>query len=409
MLQDVKSYLGRCFAMKDLGEAAYILGIKIYKDISRQLIGLRQSSYIEKILKRYHMENSKRGSIPMQDKLRLSKSQGASTPAELKRMQSVPYASVVGFIMYAVRCTRPDVVFAQNITSRFQQNPGDLYWTTVKNILKVSCYIDAGYLTDADDLKSQTGYVFVLNGGTVNWKSAKQSIFATSSAEAEYIAAFDASKEAVWSRITKGARHFRAKVHYLREVIEFGDIKLEKVHTDDNLADPFTKALAFPKHSELTRNIGMLPASSFISDNLVTRFTTTFDAFPSNIPTLSPATCGWGNISPAKCHWGKVDGENMVCFYAELGMLNYEIVIKFSPSIVAAAALYATCASSDKSHMWRQILEMQTDLNEMQVLECAKMMVEIHLVLKDDEERNWRIYQKYSSETQGAVTLMLAA
>ncbi|GJY08159.1 retrotransposon protein, putative, ty1-copia subclass [Tanacetum coccineum] len=98
---------------------------------------------------------------------------------------------------------------------------GDLHWTTVKNILKylrntkdmflvyggdlkrelrVSCYTDAGYLTDADDLKSQTGYVFVLNGGAVDWKSAKQSIFATSSAEAEYIAAFDASKEAVWVR-----------------------------------------------------------------------------------------------------------------------------------------------------------------------------------------------------------------
>ncbi|GJZ07425.1 retrotransposon protein, putative, ty1-copia subclass [Tanacetum coccineum] len=64
MLQDVKSYLRRCFAMKDLGEAAYILGIKIYRDRSRRLIGLCQSAYIEKILKRYHMENSKRGSIP---------------------------------------------------------------------------------------------------------------------------------------------------------------------------------------------------------------------------------------------------------------------------------------------------------------------------------------------------------
>ncbi|GJY45551.1 retrotransposon protein, putative, ty1-copia subclass [Tanacetum coccineum] len=213
MLQDVKSYLGRCFAMKDLGEAAYILRIKIYRDRSRRLIGL-------------------------------------------KRMQNVPYALAVGSIMYAVRCTRPDVVFAQNITSRFQQNPGD-----------------------------------------VDWKSAKQSIFATSSVEAEYIAAFDASKEAVWVRkfisglgvvpiiekpinmycdnigaiaianesgITKGARHFRAKVHYLGDVIEFGDIKLEKVHTDDNLADLFTKALAFPKHSELTRSIGMLPGSSLM-------------------------------------------------------------------------------------------------------------------------------------------------
>nr|GEW43309.1 hypothetical protein [Tanacetum cinerariifolium] len=117
MLKDVKSYIGRCFAMKDLGEAAYILGIKIYKDRSWRLIGLCQSAYIVKILKGYHMDNSKRGSIPMQDKLRLSKSQGASTPDELKRMQNVPYASVVGSIMHAVRCTRSYVAFAQNITS----------------------------------------------------------------------------------------------------------------------------------------------------------------------------------------------------------------------------------------------------------------------------------------------------
>ncbi|GJZ61166.1 retrotransposon protein, putative, ty1-copia subclass, partial [Tanacetum coccineum] len=282
MLKDVKSYLGRCFAMKDLSEAAYILGIKIYRDRSRRLIGLCQSAYIEKILKRYHMENSKRGSIPMQEKLRLSKSQGASTPAELKRMQNVPYASAVGSIMYVVRCTRPDVAFAQNIISRFQQNPCDLHWTTVKNILK--------YLRNTKDM-------FLVYGGAVDWKSAKQSIFATSSAEAEYIVAYDASKEAVWVRkfisglgvvptieepismycdnteaitianesgITKGARHFCAKVHYLREVIEFGDIKLEKVHTYDNLVDPFTKALAFPKHSEHTRNIGMLLANSLM-------------------------------------------------------------------------------------------------------------------------------------------------
>ncbi|GJT84920.1 hypothetical protein Tco_1066637 [Tanacetum coccineum] len=155
----------------------------------------------------------------MQEKLKLSKSQGASTPAEIQRMQNIPYASAVGSIMYAVRCTRPDVAFAQNITSRFQQNLGELHWTTIKNILKylrntkdmflvfggdtkrelrVSYYTDAGYLTDADDMKSQTGYVFILNGGAVDWKSTKKSIFATSSTDAEYITAFDASKEAVW-------------------------------------------------------------------------------------------------------------------------------------------------------------------------------------------------------------------
>nr|GEZ97850.1 retrotransposon protein, putative, Ty1-copia subclass [Tanacetum cinerariifolium] len=372
MLQDVKSYLRRSFAMKDLGEAAYILGIKIYRDRSKQLIGLCQKAYIEKILKRFYMENSKRGTIPMQEKLKLSKSQGASTHAEKQRMQNIPYASAVGSIMYAVRCTRPDVAFAQNMISRFQQNPSEEHWTAIKNILKylrntkdmfmvyggnmerelrVSCYTDVGYLTDVDNLKSQTGYVFILNGGDVDWKSTKQSIFATSSTDAKYIDAFDASKEAVWIRkfisglgiiptieepismycdntrviaiakddgvtkeaeyiaafdaskktiwvrkfifglgvfltieepisvycdntgviaiakesgITKGARHFRVKVHYLREVIELGDIKLEKVHTNDNLADPFTKALAFLKHSEHTKNIGMLPASSLM-------------------------------------------------------------------------------------------------------------------------------------------------
>nr|GEX10854.1 ribonuclease H-like domain-containing protein [Tanacetum cinerariifolium] len=213
----------------------------------------------EKTLKRYCMENSKRISIPMQEKLKLSKSQGASTAAEMKRVQNVPYALTVGSIMYVVRCTRPDVAFAQNITSRFQQNLGDL-----KRELRVSCYTDAGYLTDADDLKSQTGYVFVLNGGAVDWKSAKQSIFATSSVYCCFRCFQGSGAIAIAneSGITKGARHFRAKVHYLREVIEFGDIKLEKVHTYDNLADPFTKALAFPKHSENTKNIGMLPASS---------------------------------------------------------------------------------------------------------------------------------------------------
>ncbi|GJV70524.1 retrotransposon protein, putative, ty1-copia subclass [Tanacetum coccineum] len=122
---DVKSYLGKCFAIKDLGDASIKLGIKIYHDRSKRLIGLNQSTYIEKILKRFYMENSKRGTIPMQEKLKLSKSQGASTPAEKQRMQNIPYASAIGSIMYVVRCTRPDVAFAQNMTSRFQQNPGE--------------------------------------------------------------------------------------------------------------------------------------------------------------------------------------------------------------------------------------------------------------------------------------------
>nr|GEY80732.1 retrotransposon protein, putative, Ty1-copia subclass [Tanacetum cinerariifolium] len=268
----IQNILTISFAMKDLGDVAYILGIKIYRDRSKRLIGLCQRAYIEKILKRYYMENSKRRTILMQEKLKLSKSQGASTPAEKQRMQNIPYASAVGSIMYAMRCN-------------------------MERELRVSCYTDAGYLMDADNLKSQTGYVFVLNGGVVDWKSTKQSIFATSSTDAEYIVAFDASKEVVWIRkficglgiiptieepismycdntgaiaiakddgVTKGARHFRAKVHNLRETIKLGDVKIENIDTNDNLVDPFTKALAFPKHFKLTRNIRLLPTSSFM-------------------------------------------------------------------------------------------------------------------------------------------------
>nr|GEW28305.1 zinc finger, CCHC-type [Tanacetum cinerariifolium] len=127
------------------------LELRSTKNRSRRLIGLCQIAYIVKILKRYFMENSKCGTIPMQEKLKLSNSQDDSTPAEKQRMQNVPYASVVGSSMYAVRCTRLDIAFAQNITSRF-------------NIIQIM---------DADDLKSQTGYVFILNGGAIDWKSTK--------------------------------------------------------------------------------------------------------------------------------------------------------------------------------------------------------------------------------------------
>ncbi|GJW84478.1 retrotransposon protein, putative, ty1-copia subclass [Tanacetum coccineum] len=87
-LQSVKSYLGKYFAMKDLGQAAFILGIKIYRYRSKQLIGLSQSAYMNKILKRFRMDNSKCGNISMQERFDLNKTQGASTPEEVKCMQN---------------------------------------------------------------------------------------------------------------------------------------------------------------------------------------------------------------------------------------------------------------------------------------------------------------------------------
>ncbi|GJT30937.1 hypothetical protein Tco_0911212 [Tanacetum coccineum] len=113
----------------------------------------------------------------MQEKLKLSKNKVLRL-LKKQRMQNIPYASAIGSIMYAVRCTRPDVAFAQNMTSRFQQNPVKKKWTAVKNILK--------YLANSKDMFWYMEY--------------KNKDFATSFMMLKYIVAFDASKEAVWIR-----------------------------------------------------------------------------------------------------------------------------------------------------------------------------------------------------------------
>ena len=104
-LQSVKSWLGKCFSMKDLGEATYILGIKIYRDRSQRLLGLSQSGYIDKVLKRFSMQDSKRVFLPMYHGIKLNKSQCPTTKDERERMDKIPYASAIGSIMYAMLCT----------------------------------------------------------------------------------------------------------------------------------------------------------------------------------------------------------------------------------------------------------------------------------------------------------------
>ncbi|KAJ9561697.1 hypothetical protein OSB04_006857 [Centaurea solstitialis] len=282
---NVKTWLSKCFQMKDLGEAAYIVGIKIYRNRSRRLIGLSQGTYIDKILKRFKMDESKKGFIPMQHGIVLSKAQCPVSSEDQDKIKLIPYASAIGSIMYAMLCTRPDVAYSISVTSRYQQNPGEAHWVAVKNILKymrrtkemllvfgrsedeisVTCYSDASFQTDRDDYKSQSGYVFTLNGGAILWKSSKQDTIADSTTEAEYIAASDAAKEAVWlrnfisdlrvvasisrpidiygdnSRAVAQAkeprehhksRHVLRKFHLIREIIGRGDVRICKIPTE---------------------------------------------------------------------------------------------------------------------------------------------------------------------------------
>ncbi|KAJ9544735.1 hypothetical protein OSB04_024442 [Centaurea solstitialis] len=227
--------------MKDLGEAAYILGIKIYRNRSKRLIGLSQSSYIDKILKKFRTDESNKGFTPMQH----------------------------GIV--------------------YQQNPREPHWVAVKNILK--------YLRKTKDMVlvfrgseneiSVTGYS---DASVISWKSSKQDMIADSTIEAKYIAASDAAKEAVWLRNflsdlrvvanisrridifydNSGAvaqakeprenhksRHVLKKYHLIRDIIGRGDVRTCKIPTDDNVTDPLTKPLARVKHEAHACSIGM--------------------------------------------------------------------------------------------------------------------------------------------------------
>ncbi|KAK8597114.1 hypothetical protein V6N12_065590 [Hibiscus sabdariffa] len=141
-LQSIKTWLSSCFSMKDLGDASYI-GVKIYRDRSRRLLSLSQSTYIDKVQKRFSMEESKRGFLSMRHGISLSKEMFPSTPQERERMSQIPYAPAIGSIMD-------------------------------EEELGIKGYTDASFQTDKDDSRSQSGFMFCLNGAS---EAAKEAIW----------------------------------------------------------------------------------------------------------------------------------------------------------------------------------------------------------------------------------------
>jgi hypothetical protein len=247
------------------------------------------------------MENSKKGNFPIMKGVSLSVTQCPATEKDKSVMLDIPYASAIGSIMYAMLSTQPDMALALSLTSRYQSNPGMNHWNAVKSILKylkntkdmvlvyggceeeglsVKGYVDASFDTDPDDSKSQNRYVFILNGGAVSWRSCKQDLVAQSTMESEYMAASEATSEGVWLRKfvielgvfpsmdnpvdilcdninaianTKELRahsvvkHILQHYHVIRDCIKDGKVKVCKVQTDLNIADPLTKPLPWAK------------------------------------------------------------------------------------------------------------------------------------------------------------------
>ena len=287
----LKSKLNATFDMKDLGAASHILGMRITQNRDKKVLFVSQSAYIDKVLKHFNMEKGKAMSAPLPPHVKLSLNDCPKSNADKAEMAKVPYSSAVGSIMYAMICTRPDIAFAVGVVSRYMSNLGKKHWEAVKGIMRylngtrdvcicfgskgtcVEGYTDADYAGDMDKRRSTSGYVFMFTGGAVSWRSRLQDCTSMSTTEAEYIAASEACKEAIWlARLVRDlgitvemptlhcdsqsaimlaknpvfhakTKHIDVKYHFIRDMLEDKLMELVKVHTDDNPADLMTKGL----------------------------------------------------------------------------------------------------------------------------------------------------------------------
>ncbi|KAL5851655.1 hypothetical protein ACOSQ3_006773 [Xanthoceras sorbifolium] len=304
-IMNLKRELSKQFAMKDLGAAKQILGMRIKRDTKSETLLLSQAEYIKKVLSRFNMQDAKPVSTPLGVHFRLSKEQSPKTEEERTHMAKVPYASAIGSLMYAMVCTRPDIAQAVGAVSRYMNNPGKIHWEAVKWILrylrgttnKTLCfkggdttltgYVDADLAGNVDIRKSTTGYVYTLGGTAVSWVSQLQKIVALSTTEAEYVAVTEASKEMVWLQSFLGelgkkqednvlycdsqsaihlaknpsfhsrTKHIQLRYHFIRSLLEDGILKLEKISGAQNPADMLTKTVTTDKLKLCSASVGL--------------------------------------------------------------------------------------------------------------------------------------------------------
>jgi hypothetical protein len=306
----LKKQLSQSFAMKDLGPAKQILGVRIQRSRKDKKLFISQEQYIEKVLERFNLNNAKMVSSPLATHFKLSTKQSPSTDEEKEDMERIPYASAVGSLMYAMVCTRPDIAHAVGVVSRFLSDPGREHWNAVKWIMRylrgtsklclsfgsgkpmLVGYTDSDMAGDVDTRKSTSGYLITFSGGAVSWQSRLQKCIALSTTEAELIAATEACKELLWmkkflqelgfkqqqyvlfcdnqstihlaknSSFHSRSKHIDVRYHWIRDTLNDKLLTLEKIHTDDNGSDMLTKALTREKLETCRSIAGMANPST---------------------------------------------------------------------------------------------------------------------------------------------------
>jgi len=313
LLSDTKKFLSNNFEMKDMGEAYYVIGIEIFRDRSQGLLGLSPKAYINKVLERFRMDKCSISPVLIQKEDKFSLMQCPKNELEREQMENIPYASIVGSLMYAQTRTRPDISFAVGMLGRYQSNPGLDHWKATKKVLRylqgtknhmltykrfdhleVIGYTNSNFVGCIDAKKSTFSYVYLLAGGAISWKSAKQSVIVVTTMVAEFVACFEATVQANWLRnfilglgvvdsiakplkiycdnsatvffsksdkYCKGAKHIELKYFVVKEEVKKRRVLIEHVSTELMIADPLTKGLSPKVFTDHVKNMSIICTS----------------------------------------------------------------------------------------------------------------------------------------------------
>ncbi|XP_052210381.1 secreted RxLR effector protein 161-like [Diospyros lotus] len=225
-------------------------------------------------------------------------------------MQKIPYASAVGSLMYAQVCTRPDIAFIVGMLGRYLNNPGMDHWKAAKQVmrylqrtkdymltyrrsdqLEIIGYSDSDFAGCQDSRSSTSGYIYLLAGGAISWRSAKQTLIASSTMEAEFMACYEASNHGIWlrnfvtrlrildgierplklyynnksavlysnnSKSSSKSKHIDIKLLVVKERVQSEQISIEHIRTNSMIANPLTKGLPPKIFHEHTVHMGVV-------------------------------------------------------------------------------------------------------------------------------------------------------